>query len=655
MKLFGKIYKKCALILSLLLISRSAAFASENDYDPLSAEKGDPVITYTNIDILPYANAKFFIDPTNTSECISSNYQGTDFVFGDLRMAAVWPMAFRTGSQREGNGTYGKYYPEQQAAISVEGSKAFITSKKSNVPYCINKLDLGSKEIIVLNKYFSDAKKESYIKEISLDTKNESYDKIFFLVASAVKPDQDGVTVSAAVTYTDETTDSLSGAIVPASSYDGQISENFVADIDRVGDDGTSYTLAAVKADSRSRAVSLYEYFVELDSSKTVDKIYFTTDRPSGVITNVGIVSVVGLKNWRKAINETEAAISGAVADPDNIDKVLQAVKMVNDIKASGLQIEDYVENYGDYAALFSDAATIGNKLLSQLVENKPITWDSSEEFLSQAEGIVTALEAIGCTYDSLDDETKQLCEKAVSEITETLLNSDKEREKLEKRLEVLKNVKIEAFKRVINERLLWIEKCDIDVSAEVIQYKLNFSQPISSEDVCHKNFKVLLTDKQIDDSLVWFTYDEGKYVADLTVNIINQQNYKESYLLCINKDIISSSCGRQVYEKHFVYQLREPFALDLSQMQASSMNLSGSIVFKNNRERNQAYSLLISEYTSSGRMADYRIITGVAQANSIVKIPIDYQMTDKDNKLMAYVVDDFANMNILVYGTELN
>lgn len=254
------------------------------------------ITVYKKQDISPYANGKFWMERTSDDECAVAQYGVSDYLTGKngIRLSVDWTDAgVRFDSLRENNPTYGSYYPEQQANIVKNSDSVTVTSKRSNVPYQINRTStVSDKEVIMLNRYNTDAEKEGYIRDVNINMENEKYSGLNFLMASGIDMDH-SATITAEAFYTDGTSEILENAVIPSSSYVGQVENNFVADINRMASDGSNaFSLKNANADSREFVISMYEYRLELNREKTLDRVYFITDRPAGLVTNVAICSI---------------------------------------------------------------------------------------------------------------------------------------------------------------------------------------------------------------------------------------------------------------------------------------------------------------------------------------------------------------------------
>ena len=262
---------------------------------PVNAASGEEVV-YKHVDLTPYATGKFWVNPTDSSETLVSQYPSF-FNYLDtgngMRIAAEYPLAFRSGLQREDNGAYGSKYPPQQAIIENTASATYVSSKRSGVTYKmpVKTETADGKEAVCFNHFraYNYASKNDAIKEITINESGK-YSSLHFLVASSALSDS-GSTMSAVVTYTDNSKSNLTSAPLPAGGYEGQTANNFVADIARLASDGTNFTSSAAAADSANRAISLYEYSLELDKTKTVKSINISTERSYGYPT-IALTSV---------------------------------------------------------------------------------------------------------------------------------------------------------------------------------------------------------------------------------------------------------------------------------------------------------------------------------------------------------------------------
>ena len=641
---------KTSKILSLLI-----TFSLVISAFPVMVSAGatdNSTLVYTPIDISSVANGKFWIDPSVSTETTAAQYSRTDFssIDGALKLAAVWPLAFRTGGQREGNGSYGSYYPPQQAIIDADSERAYLTSKRSGVTYTMpRKTESPSqKEAIVLNRYGADANwggSGVFIKEQTVDI-NGRYSEFYYLVAHS-KPDSGTASIDVTVTYTDSTTEVITGESLHDATYTGQsASDAFVADIDRLASNGTvAYSSSEAAKDSRSRVISLFEYSFELDPAKTVKSIKFTNER-NACTPSIVIVAIVGVMDWQEKITEAISNIDEAVADSSNVEKILKAVESVNELKSSGLVLEEHVTNYAEYNELFADGAGVGDRLLSGLYDDTEITWDNTQTLFMQTESIVSAIEQIGSSYEELSEETRAKCESAYAEMAQILVDADRDIAELKARLELFKDCKVEALSKIFEDALIWTEDYKSYADHEYVVFDFTFSCPVSEDSLNEENIKVTMDKKSISSCYVdYVPITDNDEVLGVTVKIINRRNYSSEYEVTLSETLQGAAGNNRVYEEVYSARFGALIEVDSSDITISESEIKGNLVLKNNDSQVQEYVAIIAVYNRDGMLIKNGAVEGSIAAGKTDSPAIDVALTEDTHDVSVYIVNNCTDM----------
>ncbi|MBQ8588421.1 MAG: hypothetical protein IJ454_03410, partial [Clostridia bacterium] len=264
--------------------------------------------SYVSVDLSGYTTSKGYIAVSEANAA----YSKTNFIAGgtypNTYAAIKWPVSLR---EREEGSTF----PEQAAEISIEGDTPVLTSEKSGIPYTFPAKGTSTDMLMLDDVRSGISYNWGTVKSKTIDISG-NYESVSFLAASATASSSMSLDVTA--TYTDGSTAVMDTIAVPgASDTEQSANDSFVADVssmkyrDSTDNNGTrTSTFEFAEPIISANSIALYEYTLELDTSKVLKSLTFTEARTSG-IGNQGIyISAITGRRLDYASGKAEGTLS---------------------------------------------------------------------------------------------------------------------------------------------------------------------------------------------------------------------------------------------------------------------------------------------------------------------------------------------------------
>ena len=292
--------------------------------------------------------------------------------------------------------------------------------------------------------------------------------------------------------------------------------------------------------------------------------------------------------------------------------------------------------------------AAFGDVLLNGVFGSTIVDWDNTELLLSQSESIVAAIEATGNSYENLAEETRATLEAAYADMVDILLERDAEIEVLKERFELLKNTEIDALSSIFKEKVIWTETFAKKAEPELVIFELDFSQPVSEDNLNAEYITVKVGEDEVNPALVEYKAkmtDED--VTGVEIKIINSLDYSKAYTIEVDETMIGANGGEWVYPCFYTETVTAPFAVNSSQVTVAENLVSGMLQFTNNSGSSKSYVILITAYSENNKMLASKPISGLMPEGASVA-NISFDVPENTEEIFCYVLDGYENLNLL-------
>ncbi len=597
-----------------------------------SSFASEEMIIYDHIDISSSATGKFWVNTADTNEMTKANYSqtgwtdrhyDTDFFVDRYLWEVVvkWPLEF--DSTRPGESTI----------TGADAINPIITSKNGityKMPPKTSAFNNGKESINILSP-----------NEVKIPI-GKKYDRIYFLTADAYDSsnrENPKKSMTVKIKYKDEdavATEITNEPVLGRNTYASE--ENFVAVLKTRGARNTD---ARFNTDNGSSMVALYEYSIDVDSTKELESINVTvTWLHDGNKTTFCIPSITGMRDWTEEVVYADEAILTASDDITNVEKVLEAVTVVNELKKVGLEV--YLQNLELYNQLFSDSSFSENLIEGIYPEGNTVEWEDADVRLEQIKSII---EAIG--YDAFSDLAKQKLDTAFYNMVNDLIESEESDEVKKERFLLLKNAGISRLTDVLYEEVMWVESYSDDKDFEWIYFNLEFSQSIDEEKLNEEYFIVRCGDEIVDSTFIKYDKTEDK---NLKVKVLNTLNYTKAYTLEISKEFIGENGGEWISKDIYAATTTAPMIFNDDAITVSEETVSGTFKITNNLKSEQSFILTIAFYDDKDKMIQAQHYSGTVLSGKTYTsdATFNYSIPSGTKEIICYLMDSYTNGNLL-------
>jgi len=611
---------------------------------PISATEVSLVI-YDQIDMTDRANGKFWHvkDILSNSDPDWNTWKVSDWATLDIaqnKTAASYPIEFISG----------KNISEATGSVVCAGSdtERAVIKSKNNVPYLlpVKRDGYDTPEAIVLA-----TNSGANASTNKVDLNGKQYTMLNLLIASGLNTDCAALTVT--INYKDGTSEIPLNAIsvplercIPGEGkYGKNYTENYqfyVGGIQRTGARWGNPTYGFQYSNTYNLGehdLALYEYRIPVNEDKQLSDISFKASiTAGGKYPNVVIAGLTGERDWSNAISAADEAILKATEDTTDVEKVLSAVNLVNEVKNVGL--ENYLQNFAEFNSLFADKSFLVKLIEGIYQDSGTFDWVNAEEQLKQTKGLI---EAVG--YDSFTIDAKDKLNTIFNRMITSLLSGSNSNETDRERFLLLKNSGIEQLTSILYKKVLWVEEYSADINSEWVFFKLIFSQSIDADSLIEDYLVLKNGNEEIVPELVKYDILDDNIVIVKTVNSLVED---AKYTLEIKKGFNGVDGGKCAYIEKFEETPTQPIGLSKEGVLTDDQTVSGAFEIKNNKNNIQPYVLLVAFYDSGWKMLGVQSFIGTVLPGEVHNQPVNCTLSDETSEIICYLMDSYESGNLL-------